>query len=332
MRLHDLEVDLLSAARDLPARHAGVDRWIVDDRIIVRPPVVHLVDLDGTAHHDRLEVVHSGALPTRFEVLAEISFGGTVAPFAYGRGGALEHVQVLCRFGQRRHGLDAARPGAEKGDDLVLQAGERVVGPATGVLVVPACRVERVAGEVLHALDGRQLHEVEDANGQDVPATVDLVAAMGADAPARQVLVPLRMRDSGVEEGVVRQAVPLGDPIEVTPDLVSRRVAACGDVVELLEHRHVDVRLDVTHDTGVAIPVPGSPDATGLVDDADALDSGLPEVGTDEDTGDAAPHDDDIDLVRHGVTLDGRGERVDAVPSEVLVRPEVADLRTTLDE
>ena len=39
----------------------------------------------------------------------------------------------------------------------------------------------------------------------------------------------------------------VGDRVEVPPDLLAERVAGRGDVVHLLEHRHVDVRLDVAH-------------------------------------------------------------------------------------
>ena len=197
----------------------------------------------------------------RFEPVGEVGIGGPVAPLADGRRRALEHVEVLGRLGQRRHALDAARPGADEGDDLVRQAGERLVRAAAGVLVVPPRRVERAPGEVLHARDGGQLHQVEDPDGQHVPAAADLVAAVGVDPPAGCVLVPLGPGHPGVEQGVVHQVEPVGDRLEVAPDLLAEGVTPGGDVVELLEHRHVDVRLDVAHHPGVAVPVPGAPDA-----------------------------------------------------------------------
>ena len=98
-------------------------RRVVDGGVVVRPPVVDQVDLDGPAHHDRLEVVHPGPLPARLEPVGEVGIGGPVAALADGRRRALEHVDVLGRLGQRRHALDAARPGADEGDDLVRQAG-----------------------------------------------------------------------------------------------------------------------------------------------------------------------------------------------------------------
>ena len=177
-------------------------------------------------------------------------------------------------------------------------------GPAAGVLVVPPRRVERAPGEVLHARDGGQLHEVEDPDGEDVPAAADLVAAVGADPPPGRVLVPFGAGHPGVEQGIGYEVEPVGDRLEVAPDLLAECVAPGGDVVELLEHRHVDVRLDVAHHARVAVPVPGAPDAAGLVDDADPLDAGLAELGAGEDPGDPAAHDHDIDVVGDRVALE----------------------------
>ena len=105
--------------------------------IVVRPTVVDLVDLDREARHDGLEVLHSGLLPARHEAVGKVGLGGAVAPLADSRRRPLEHIEVLCRLGQWRHTLDAARPGADEGDGLVGQAGERLVPTAAGVLIVP---------------------------------------------------------------------------------------------------------------------------------------------------------------------------------------------------
>ena len=205
-------------------------------------------------------------------------------------------------------------------------------GPPPVYVVVPPRRVERAPGEVLHARDGGQLHEVEDPDGQHVPAAADLVAAVGADPPPGRVLVPLGPGHPGVEQGVGHEVEPVGDRLEVAPDLLAEGVAPGGDVVELLEHRDVDVRLDVAHHARVAVPVPGAPDAAGLVDDADPLDAGLAEVGAGQDPGDPPAHDHDIDLVGDRVALDDRGERVVAVAGEVLVGPQVADVGAAGDQ
>ena len=300
--------------------------------VVVRPPVVHLVDLDGPAQHDRLEVVHPGPLPARLEPAGDFGIGGPVAPLADGRRRALEHVDVLRRLGQRRHALDAGRPRAEEADNLARQAREGLVRAAAGVLVVPSRRVKRAPGEVLHAGDGRQLQEVEDPDAQHVPAAADLVAAVGADPPPGRALVPLGAGHPGVEQGVGHEAEPVGDGLEVVQDLLAEGVAPGGDVVELFEHRQVDVGLDVAHHARVPVPVPGASDAAGLVDDADPLDAGLAELGAGEDPGDPPAHDDDIDLVGDRVALDKRRERIVAVAGEMLVGPQVADVGAAGDQ
>ena len=112
----------------------------------------------------------------------------------------------------------------------------------------------------------------------------------------------------GVEQGVVHEVEAVGERLEVVQDLLAEGVAPGGDVVELLEHRQVDVRLDVAHHARVAVPVPGAPDAARLVDDADPLDAGLAEVGAGQDPGDPPAHDHDVDVVGDRVALDDRRE------------------------
>ncbi len=203
---------------------------------------------------------------------------------------------------------------------------------AAGVLVVPPCRVERMSGEVLHARDDGQLHEVEDPDGQYVPAAADFVTTVGADPPPGLVVVPFGAGHPGVEEGVARKVESFGDRLEVAPDLLTERVAVSGDVVELLEHRKIDVRLDVAHHPGIAVPVPGAPDAARLVDDTDPLEPGLAELGAGEDPGDPPAHDDDIDFVGDRVALDDRCERIVTVGGEMFVGSQVTDVGPVGDE
>ena len=70
-----------------------------------------------------------------------------------------------------------------------------------------------------------------------------------------------------MEQGTIGEVEPVGDRLEVVQDLIAERIPVGGDVVELLEHREVDVRLDVAHHARVAVPVPGSADAARLVED-----------------------------------------------------------------
>jgi hypothetical protein len=324
--LHDPVVDLLGRPHDLGDVHALAPRGVLDRGVVVGPAVVDQVLLDRAAEDDGLEVVHALALPAGPQPLGEGRLGGPVAAHPDGRRGPLEHVDVAGGLGQRWQALDARRPGADEAHDLVAQLRERLAGPATGVGVVPAGGVERVPGEVLHALDGRELEEVEDADGQHVPPRRDPVAPVGVDPPAGRGVVPLGARHPGVEQGVGREVEALGDGLEVLADLLAGGVAGGGDVVELLEHRQVDVGLDVAHHARVAVPVPGAADAPGLVDDADPLDAGLAQLGPGEHAGDAPADDDDVDLVGDGIARGDGGERVVAVAGEVLVARQVPDL------
>ena len=140
------------------------------------------------------------------------------------------------------------------------------------------------------------------------------------------VLVPLRPGDPGVEQRVVDQVEVVGQSLEVEADLLAEGVTVRGHIAELFEHGQVDVGLDVAHHAGVAVPVPGAPDATGLVDDADLLDTGLAQVGPDGHAGDTAADDDHIDLLAHRRPVDDGRERVVAIAGEVLVVAEVPDV------
>jgi hypothetical protein len=189
-----------------------------------------------------------------------------------------------------------------------------------------------VAGEVLHPGDRRELEEVEDPHGQDVPPAGELVAAVGRDAPAGGALVPLGAGHACVEERVVGEVEAIGDGLEVLLDLLAVGVAVLRHVAELLQHRQVDVRLHVAHHPRVLVPVPGAPDPAGLVDEPDPLDPRLAEVGAGRDARDPRADDHDVDLLGHRLPLDPRGERVGRVVAEVLVGGQVADVGPAREE
>ncbi len=144
--------------------------------------------------------------------------------------------------------------------------------------------------------------------------------------------MPLGARHTGVEKGFGHKVEASGDRLEVVSDLLAERVAAGGDVIELLEHREVDVRLDVAHDARVTVPVPGAPDASRLVDDADPLEAGLAELDAGEDPGNPPAHDHDIDVVGDRVALDERCEWVVTVAGEMIVGLQVADAGAAGDQ
>ena len=135
-----------------------------------------------------------------------------------------------------------------------------------------------------------------------------------------------------MEQPIVSQGVAIGDGLEVAEDLSTQGVTLARDVVEFLEHGHVDVRLDVAHDAGIAVPVPGTPHAPRLIDDPDALDPGFTEAYSGEDPGDSPAYDDRSDVVGQRLPLDERRERIGEESGEVLITPKVADLCPVRDE
>ena len=69
------------------------------------------------------------------------------------------------------------------------------------------------------------------------------------------------------------------------------------DVAQLLEQRHVHVRLDVARDARVPVPVPGAADVGGLVDQPDALHAELAQPRSGEQSAETGADDRDVDLV-----------------------------------
>ena len=149
-------------------------------------------------------------------------------------------------------------------------------GTTAGVLVVPARGVERRALErpPCPGMAGSFMRLRIPTAMITVPGA-DLVAAVGADAPsatrssshsarARRRCGTARRRRGRTGRAIASRCWRISSP---------ERVARRRDVVHLLEHRHVDVRLDVAHHARVAVPVPGAADAAGLVDQADAVDA-----------------------------------------------------------
>ncbi len=144
--------------------------------------------------------------------------------------------------------------------------------------------------------------------------------------------MPLGPGHVRVPERLVGQAVPLGDPLEVAADLVTGGVAVSRDVAELLEHGDVDVRLDVAHDAGVAVPIPGPADPSGLIDDADPLHPPLSKLHSDQHARNPSAEDDDVHFVADRRTLDeGRKWVVPESPEDVVVI-QVPDVGPALDQ
>ena len=116
---------------------------------------------------------------------------------------------------------------------LSAELGHRRAGRvAAGVVVVPAAGVEAVAGEGLDARDAGQLRPVQRTGAHGDEPGADLVAAVGADDPARRRRRPTRASVTSVEkQRVVVEAELRGDALAVLEDLgrhARTSASACG--------------------------------------------------------------------------------------------------------
>ena len=70
-----------------------------------------------------------------------------------------------------------------------------------------------------------------------------------------------------------------------------------GSVVEFLEQRQVDVSLDIAHRAGISVPVPGPPEITAVVDDANVAKARLVQAGASQKTAEATAGDHDLGMI-----------------------------------
>ncbi|CAB4621515.1 unannotated protein [freshwater metagenome] len=271
----------------------------------VGPTVVDEIDGRLRSGDGLSEVDDSLFLPTRLEALEPCLVGRTVVADTDGAGGALEHEQILRRFRQLGHRLNRGCTCPDDPDALVAELVHEVARTAAGVVVVPARGVEHLALEGFDARDAGDLGLVEDATGNHDVLRTDRVAARGRDDPAAGTVVPYRSGDHGLEERTVVEIERATEQLAVLEDLGCARVALRRHVAGLLEEGKVGVRLDITHATRVAVPVPGATEVATLFHDAEIRDARLLEINSCEHAGEATTHDDD--LGRLGDRLAGEG-------------------------
>ena len=80
-------------------------------------------------------------------------------------------------------------------------------------------------------------------------------------------------------------------------DLLAVRVLAFRNVADLLQQGEVDVRLDVTGNARVPVPVPGSTEVGRRVDESDLVEALLAQPRPGHQAAEASANDDDLDLV-----------------------------------
>src|SRR5262245_6060839 len=101
MRLHHVEVELLSAAHELLVRHARRPLRMDCRSEVVTPTVVNEVNLNRSPEHHGLEIFHTPSLPACLEALGKVDVRGLVPPDTNCRRCALEDQELLRRLRQR---------------------------------------------------------------------------------------------------------------------------------------------------------------------------------------------------------------------------------------
>ena len=146
----------------------------------------------------------------------------------------------------------------------------------------------------------------------------ELVAAIRAHDPTGVAVIPLELGDLGVEQRVVVEAVLLADAATVLEDLGRVRVLLRRHVPGLFEQRHVDERRGVALRAGIAVPVPGTAEVAGLVDDADVVDPGFLDPRARHQAREPAADERERDVVAQRLALDDRHVRVVEVVTELV--------------
>jgi hypothetical protein len=123
--------------------------------------------------------------------------------------GPLEHDQAAHEGLDLGHYLDRGGPGADHRDTLTGEV----------VAVVPARGVEDLAGKAGQAREVGERRLGERTGGRDEDVGRQF-AAGGLQPPADHARVPGGLRDFRAELDMVAQRVPLGDLLEVLPDLL----------------------------------------------------------------------------------------------------------------
>ena len=256
---------LLGAHRDAGIEHEEPEPACVEREVLHRPPV--------TGRH--LRVVQR------------------VRQHPLGR--PLEDRELLDLVGDGRRDLE---PGGARADEREPLA--REVEP-----VGPPCRVERRAGERVHAGDVGKPGDVQRTDrADDEPRLEDLRAPVrvpNADLPGARRLVPRERRHRGAEAAVRTELVLVEHADEVVAQL-GLLAEVLGPVVRRLERVAVVMTADVDTRTRVRVLPPGTARTLVLLDDHEGK-AGLRQADPREDAGQAsADHDDRrrrLRLVRH---------------------------------
>ena len=89
-------------------------------------------------------------------------------------------------------------------------------------------------------------------------------------------------------------------------NLAAEGVLFLRHVANFFQQREIGIRLDITGDTGIAIPIPGTAEIRRGIDDANILDAGLSQADRGQQSAKTTPEHQHLDLVVQGLTLETR--------------------------
>ena len=166
-----------------------------------------------------------------------------------------------------------------------------------------------LALEALDALDVGHARSREVARGHHAVARAHFLSRIGRERPLVHPAVEHCRLDARIELHVAAQVEAVGDVVDVFQDLGLRAVAL--RPLPLLLQRVVEgvgvfEALDVAAGARIAVPEPGAADpGTGFV--GAHLEAQSAQAMDGVEAGQAAAHDHDIELARHGVGGIGHG-------------------------
>ena len=159
---------------------------------------MHQVLILFSAANQDIEILHPPVLPTRLQGRRPFGVGqGVVADINRGRR-ALEYVKLLRRCAEMGDALNGSRAGADDADPFVPEVRQIAVAVTTGVAIVPAAGVERIALERIDTRNAGQLRPAEWPIRHCHVLRLEPVATIGADDPAPLLLVPPHVGDGGL--------------------------------------------------------------------------------------------------------------------------------------
>src|SRR5690606_27567550 len=208
---------------------------------------------------------------------------------------ALVDIQVRDLARDGGHDLDRRGAGADHRHPLAGQIR----------LVVPARRVEDLAGEVVDALDVRQVRLTQRAHRRDQYVGGEL-ALVRADLPARGLRVPARAGDIAAEQVPVEHLVLLGHRADVGLDLAlpgerTRPVRIGREGVRVQMRGHVAGR------AGVGVVAPGAADIVAALEHQIIGAPLLLQPDRQAEAGEPAADDDGPDVPGPALSVVGSG-------------------------